>query len=416
MKNLIKKIIVENQERISKLQVIDRKIVFEPNANYIITGQRRTGKTYLLYYYIQQLLYHGTDLKEILYLNFEDERLLEFTVNDFDKIPECYKELYSGEPVFFFDEIQNITGWQSFARRLADNNYKIWVTGSNALMLSSEMATTLGGRFLVKEMDSLSFEEYLLFQDISIEKQMAYSEKRFEVQRLFEDYFYHGGFPELFKFVNKQEYLSNVFQKIFLGDIIARHQIRNPHALKLMIKKLAESTMDEVSFHRIKNIIQSTGIQVGTSTLIAYFKFIEDAFLIRSIHNFQSKTAERETKKKYYFRDHGLLNLFLTNPESFSLETIVFNELSKRYPGKLYYLKENYEVDFFVPDRMLVQVSYNMNESKTRERELSSLLKAAKTYHVEEMIIFTHSQEEIIAEEEKKIKIVPVWKWLLNVE
>lgn len=415
MKNLIKKVIIENQERISKLQVIDRKIALEPNANYIITGQRRTGKTYLLYYYIKQLLSIGTDLKEILYLNFEDERLLEFTVHDFDKILESYKELYKGEPVLFFDEIQNIAGWQNFARRLADSNYKIWVTGSNAQMLSSEMATTLGGRFLVKEMDTLSFEEYLLFQNISIEKQIVYSEKRFEVQRIFEEYFYYGGFPELFKFINKQEYLSNVFQKIFLGDIIARHQIRNPHALKLMIKKLAESTMDEVSFHRIKNIIQSTGIQVGTSTLIEYFKYIEDAFLIRSITNYLSKISEREVKKKYYFRDHGLLNLFLLNPESFSLETIVFNELSKRYPGNLYYLKDNFEVDFFVPDRMLVQVSYKMDESKTREREISSLLKASKSYNVEEMIIITHSQEETINQEGKKIDIVPVWKWLLNV-
>jgi len=323
--------------------------------------------------------------------------------------------LYKGEPVLFFDEIQNIAGWQNFARRLADSNYKIWVTGSNAQMLSSEMATTLGGRFLVKEMDTLSFEEYLLFQNISIEKQIVYSEKRFEVQGIFEEYFYYGGFPELFKFINKQEYLSNVFQKIFLGDIIARHQIRNPHALKLMIKKLAESTMDEVSFHRIKNIIQSTGIQVGTSTLIEYFKYIEDAFLIRSITNYLSKISEREVKKKYYFRDHGLLNLFLLNPESFSLETIVFNELSKRYPGNLYYLKDNFEVDFFVPDRMLVQVSYKMDESKTREREISSLLKASKSYNVEEMIIITHSQEETINQEGKKIAIVPVWKWLLNV-
>jgi len=205
MKNLIKKVIIENQERISKLQVIDRKIALEPNANYIITGQRRTGKTYLLYYYIKQLISIGTDLKEILYLNFEDERFLEFTVHDFDKILESYKELYKGEPVLFFDEIQNIAGWQNFARRLADSNYKIWVTGSNAQMLSSEMATTLGGRFLVKEMDTLSFEEYLLFQNISIEKQIVYSEKRFEVQRIFEDYFYYGGFPELFKFINKYE-------------------------------------------------------------------------------------------------------------------------------------------------------------------------------------------------------------------
>ena len=416
MKNNIKKIIIEHQEFISKIPVVSRNLNLEFTANYIITGQRRTGKTYLLYQYIQQLLKNGVEQKEIVYINFEDERLLEFTVTDFDKIIESYNELFNLKPILFFDEIQNVPGWQNYARRLADSNYKILITGSNAQMLSSEMATTLGGRFLVKEMDTFSFEEYLMFQGITIEPHLSYSEKRFEVQRLFEDYFYYGGFPELHKYVNKQEYLNTIFQKIFLGDIIARHQIRNPYALRLMIKKLAESTMDEVSFNRVKNIIQSTGVQVGTSTLIEYFSYIEDSFLIRCLQNYKSKITERETKKKYYFRDHGLLKLFLTDTESFQLETIVFNELSKRFPENLYYLKDNYETDFYVPEKMLIQVAFKMIDSKTREREISALLKASISYKVEKLIIITYSQEEIIKQEDKQIAIIPVWKWLLNIE
>ena len=216
MKNAIKKIIVENQERIVDIPLVKRKLNLEFQANYIITGQRRTGKTYILYQYIQHLINNGVAQSEILYINFEDERLLEFKVQDFDKILDSYQELFNLNPFLFFDEIQNISGWQKFARRLADNNFKIWITGSNAQMLSKEMATTLGGRYMVKEIDTFSFEEYLLFQNITIEPQIAFSEKRFEIQHLFKDYFYYGGFPELQKYINKQEYLNNIFQKIFL--------------------------------------------------------------------------------------------------------------------------------------------------------------------------------------------------------
>lgn len=414
MKNILKKIIIENQERIIKIKVVERQIDFELEANYIITGQRRTGKTYLLYRQIQQLIEKGISEKEILYINFEDERLLEFKTSDFDNILESYYELYDLKPVIFFDEIQNIPNWQKYARRLADSNFKIWITGSNAQMLSNEMATTLGGRFMVKEIDSLSFEEYLSFYQIATESNMVYAEKRFEIQHKFEDYFYFGGFPEIQKYSNKREYLNNIFQKIFLGDIIARHQVRNTHALRLMIKKLAESTMDEVSFNRVKNIIKSTGIMVGTSTVTEYFAYIEDAFLIAGLQNFRTKITERESKKKYYFRDHGLLSLFLTEAESFLMETIVFNHLRKKYPANLYYLKEVYEVDFLIADKMLIQVAYSLADIKTKEREISALIKAAKTYNIHNLVIITYNQEEIIQNEGKQISVVPIWKYLLN--
>ncbi len=377
-KQIIKRIIIENQQRIPELKVYERKILLEKNVNYIITGQRRAGKTFLLYHQIQKMISEGLARACFLYINFEDERLLEFLVSDFDLIIESYMELYNQKPVLFFDEIQNVKGWEKFVRRLADAQYLVYITGSNATMLSREMASTLGGRFLVKEIDTLSFSEFLTFNDISIDNNYEFAHQRFEIIQRFEYWFYYGGFPEVLKYQDKKEYLTTIFQKVFLGDIIARYQVRNKFALNLMIKKLAESTMDEVSFNRIKHIIQSTGIKVGTTTLIDYVSYLEESFLIRNTSNYKNKIAERETKKKYYFRDHGLLGLFLHNPESFLLETIVFNRLSRLFRDSVFYLRDNYEVDFYVPGKMMVQVCYSLSAFESREREMNALLKAGE--------------------------------------
>jgi len=160
-KELIKKIILENQERIPKLKVLPRDISISGESCVIITGPRRAGKTFLMYHRVHDLLGQGVSINNILYINFEDERLLEMDITGLDLILESYKELYAETPLIFLDEIQNITNWQKFARRLADNDYLTWITGSNKQMLSSEMASTLGGRYLVKEIDTLSFSEYL---------------------------------------------------------------------------------------------------------------------------------------------------------------------------------------------------------------------------------------------------------------
>lgn len=415
-KQIIKRIIIDNQQRIPELKVYKREIVLEKKANYIITGQRRAGKTFLLYHQIQEMISEGLAKDAFLYMNFEDERLLEFSVLDFDLIIESYRELFNQTPVLFFDEIQNVEGWEKYVRRLADTQYHVYITGSNANMLSREMASTLGGRFLVKEVDTLSFSEFLTFNDITINKNYEYTDQRFEIKHLFDDWFNHGGFPEVLKYQDKKEYLNTIFQKVFLGDIVARYQLRNKFALNLMIKKLAESTMDEVSFNRIKHIIQSTGIKVGTTTLIEYVNYLEESFLIRNTSNYKKKISERETKKKYYFRDHGLLGLFLHNPESILLETLVFNYLSRIFPQNVFYFRDNYEVDFYIPNKMMVQACCSLSAFETREREIKSLLKASQTEEVDELFIVTLDHEELVLEAGKEIKITPAWKWILAQE
>jgi hypothetical protein len=413
-KSTIKKIILENQERIPDLTVVKRSYSVEPLANYIFTGQRRAGKTFFMYSLMQDMVKQGQSIEEILYINFEDERLIGMDVGDLDSIIESYRELFSHKHILFFDEIQNITGWQKFARRLADSGFQIYITGSNSEMLSNEMASTLGGRFMVMEIGTLSFKEYLNFNGVDISDNIGFSPDRFEVIRLFDKYFAEGGFPELLKFNEKKEYLSSIFQKVFLGDIIARYQLRNPQALRLLIKKLAESTMDVVSYSRMRNIIVSAGFPVGTNTVIEYINFLENSFLINTLLNSNAKISIRESKKKYYFRDNGILSLFLIEPASFELETLVFNHLRLNYGSNLFYFRNGFEVDFFVPGEELIQVCYSLEEPATRKREISSLYKVYDKNPVKRLTIVTYSTEEIINENGMEIKVMPAWRWLLE--
>ncbi|PKP48779.1 MAG: ATP-binding protein [Bacteroidetes bacterium HGW-Bacteroidetes-11] len=413
-KSTIKKIILENQERIPDLTVVKRSYSVEPLANYIFTGQRRAGKTFFMYSLMQDMVKQGQSIEEILYINFEDERLIGMDVGDLDSIIESYRELFSHKHILFFDEIQNITGWQKFARRLADSGFQIYITGSNSEMLSNEMASTLGGRFMVMEIGTLSFKEYLNFNGVDISDNIGFSPDRFEVIRLFDKYFAEGGFPELLKFNEKKEYLSSIFQKVFLGDIIARYQLRNPQALRLLIKKLAESTMDVVSYSRMRNIIVSAGFPVGTNTVIEYINFLENSFLINTLLNSNAKISIRESKKKYYFRDNGILSLFLIEPASFQLETLVFNHLRLNYGSNLFYFRNGFEVDFFVPGEELIQVCYSLEEPATRKREISSLHKVYDKNPVKRLTIVTYSTEEIINENGMEIKVMPAWRWLLE--
>ena len=411
MKNQLKKIIVQHQERLRNLSVIDRNIIIEKNGNYVFVGLRRAGKTYFLYQLIKE---RYAEIEKVLYLNFEDERLIDLTYNELNLIIEAYQELYNQKPAIFFDEIQNITHWEKFVRRLADSDYKIMVTGSNAEMLSSEISTTLGGRFLTKEITPLTFSEFLTFNAISLQPNFEFSDQLYKVKQYFEQYIKFGGFPELIRFENKREYLSNVYQKLFYGDLIARYTIANPKALKLLVKKIAESVNNETSINRIKNLIQSVGIPLGNNTLFEYLSYLNNSYLIVDISNFASKFVERETKKKYYFLDTGILNLFLVDQDTKLLENLVFIELRRRYEKGIYFFKRKNEVDFYVPEaKLLLQVSYNLNAPETRKREMNGLIEAMKELEINDGVIITYDSQETIKIDNFVITVIPAWKWLL---
>ncbi len=414
MKEKFSQIILERQDWIQNIDIIPREIEFETRMNYVFTGLRRAGKSFILYQIMHQV-FKKIGVEHFLMINFEDERLIGVQVGDLQYILEAYREMYDYKPILFLDEIQNVEHWQKYVRRLADEGYQVFVTGSNAEMLSSEVASTLGGRFINKEILPLSFNEFLLFHGFSIKKTSKLSRERFEIIKRYEEYLKFGGFPELTKVNSKRDFLSSVYQKLFYGDLIARYGISNVNVLNLLVKKLAESVNNETSVNRIKNLIKATGLTVGNNTIFEYIRHLESSYLIASISNYYSKFVERESNKKYYFMDTGILNLFLMNHESKLLENQVYVELRRR-KYEVFFLKRNIEVDFFVPDQnLLIQVSYTIDDPDTRKREVRSLQKAMKEFDIQEAFIISHGETNTIDIAEGKISVVPAWQWLLGI-
>lgn len=412
MKELFKQIIIERQDWLRTISPNRREIGIEKNANYVFTGLRRAGKSFLLYQIIKDLV-EDNDYKGILFINFEDERLLELTHKELHLILEAYYEIYDLEPTIFLDEIQNIKNWQKFVRRLADDGLRIYVTGSNAEMLSSEIATTLGGRFINKEVLPLSFSEFLQFRDINYSRETKYSKDRFVIINAWKEFLKFGGLPELLRLENKREFLSSVYQKLFYGDIISRNNISNVHVLKLLIKKLAESVNNETSVNRIKNLIKSTSINIGSNTLFDYISYLEASFMIASVSNYHSKFVERETNKKYYFLDTGILALFLHDQDTKLLENQVYIQL-RRMGYEVYFLKKKTEIDFYVPDEeLLIQVSYSINDPETYKREVDFLTKSMEYFGIKEGWIITYDERKTIPTPAGTIHVIPSWEWLL---
>ena len=414
-KDLIKSLIIEYQREILKINLIERNFNIEKELNYVFVGLRRAGKSYLMFQLIKELLKKGNSINEILYLNFEDDRLSMLDITDLDLIKVCYEEMYDYKPIFFLDEIQIVTGWEKFARRLADQNYRVYITGSNAKMLSSEIATTLGGRYMIKNVYPYSFIEYLNASNIDInDKNMIYRYNT-EISKLFENYFQFGGLPEILKVENKREWLSNLYQKIFFGDLISRYQIRNDFALRVLIRKLAESVKQPSSFSRLANIVSSSGKKTSTDTVIDYLNYLKESWMIFSVENIEAKLTDKVSKKKHYFIDNGVLNLFLFDPQTSLLENIVAIHLRRLYGEQIYFYHNGVEVDFYVADtQMAIQVSYNLNDPETRKREINALLQLSKRMTIKKMLIITRDEEFIFSESETKIEVVPVWKWVLR--
>ena len=410
-KDVIKQCLINKQREVDEAVIVNRSVNFEENGNYVIVGVRHAGKSYLLDQRVRQLQAAGMGWDEILFVDFEDERLAEFQTEDFNSLLEAHLELYGKKPVVFLDEIQNISHWEKFVRRLADAKYRVYVTGSNAKMLSKEVATTLGGRFFIYDTYPYSFKEYLAAQQVELKEHWEYDTyQRSEVKRHLKEYFYFGGLPEILSFKNKRAMLSSLYQKIYLGDICGRNNIKNDRVLNILIKKMAESVKQPLSFNRLKNIIVATGMPISVPTTIDYADYVADSCLILPMENEVGKLTERETQKKYYFIDNGLLNLFLMSPETSLLENMVAVELCRRF-GKenVFYPNAEREIDFIVPDeRLAIQVSYSVREDATYSREVSPLVKYAKAHQDWRCLLITYDEEGV----EEGIPVVPVWKWL----
>lgn len=418
-KEILKEVLLDNRNEVSRQKVIPRNFHFEDFGNYVFIGIRRAGKSFLLYQRIQQMLAQGYTWDEMLYLNFEDERLIGMNAENLNTILEVHASISVKRPILFLDEIQNIEGWDKFARRLADNKYKVYITGSNAKMLGKDVATTLGGRYITINVYPYDFKEFLNVHEIHITKQtLSATESRAEVKRLFDNYFNFGGFPEGALLNAKRDYITSIYQKIYLGDIAARHSIENTFALRILFRKLAESIKQPISFTRITNIVASTGVKIAKNTVINYMEYAKDAFLLLPIQNIADKLAERESNPKYYFVDNGILGLLTMDAKTSLLENLVAISLLRWYGTEdaVFFYNRNIEVDFYLPDRATaIQVSYSINLSTdTFKREVDALVKLSKVLDCKRLLILTYDEEDIIEQNGYKIEVLPVWKWLLN--
>ena len=418
-KNILKTVLADNQAEVPKYKVFLRDFSFEEFGNYVFVGIRRAGKTFLLYQRIQQLLAQGIGWDEILYVNFEDERLVGMSAENLNLLLEVHLEMHGKQPILFLDEIQNIAGSEKFARRMADTKHRVYITGSNAKMLSQDIQTTLGGRYIPVDVYPYNFKEFLTANGIEINKNALFStEAKADVLRKFNDYFSFGGFPEGAEFSAKRDYLTSVYQKIYLGDIAIRHSVENTFALRILFKKLAEIVKQPMSFTRIANIILSTGVKVGKGTIINYIEYAKDAWLIFSIQNIASKLVDKETNPKYYFTDNGILNLFLLDENTSLLENLVAINLLRKYgrSDAVYFYNKGIEVDFYIPEKSIaIQVCYNLDNSEgTFEREINGLLKISKVLECKKLLVITRDTEQQLVFEDKTIEIIPVWKWLLD--
>lgn len=415
--DILKMVIYDQHEIIRNFQIVNREYEFDINANYVLIGLRRAGKSTLLYKIVQDLIANGTDWNQIIYINFEDERLSEFSVNDFNDILSVQAEMSDKKGWFFLDEIQNIDGWEKFARRLSDSKEHAFITGSNAKMLSAEIENRLGGRYLTKYVTPYNFREYLTARKVDFsDKAILATKESGKIKREMETYFYFGGFPENLEYKNKREYVSSIYQKILLGDIAARHGIRNNTGLRLLIKKIAESVKDEVSYSKLHNILKTIGVSISKDVVIDYVGYAQQSFLIFAVRNYFSKFVDKETTPKYYFNDNGILNLFLNKEEAKLLENLVAINLWNKYKDNVYYLKgQNLDADFFVEKTgAVIQVAYSAKKI-SNDREIKTLVEAAKNLkEAKRFIIITYEEENELTVDGVKIEIIPIWKWLIR--
>ena len=424
-KLILKQILQNSREEIEQYKIIHRDIQTDGFNCYIFVGVRRAGKSFILYEKIQQMLSEGHTWDEILYLNFEDERLDSLDINDMDSILECHMEMGGvAKPALFLDEIQNIDGWEKFARRVSDSKYMVWITGSNAKMLSKEMMSTLDGRYIPIEIYPFSFAEYLRWAGIPYdEKSLLGTSARVNLKKAYEEYVKWGGLPESLGLSVKRNYISSVYQKIYLGDICTRNKISNPNLLRLLIKKIAEGVKQPVSYTRLSQVLSSVGGKITVPTTSSYISYSEDAWLLLRLHNICSSFSEKETNCKYYFVDNGILSILLVDPATTLMENLVALQLFRIYGHdqdneRVYFYNSNVEVDFYVPeDELAIQVSYSISRDiDTREREVGALQKLPKALACKRRIILTYDEQQIIEDEYGKIELIPCWKWMLGIE
>jgi predicted AAA+ superfamily ATPase len=374
----------------------------------IISGVRRCGKSTLL-----RLL----KTNDAYYVNFDDERFIDFEVRDFQGMYELLIALFGERGIFLFDEIQNISGWERFVRRLHNDGKKVYVTGSNASMLSNEFGTHLTGRHISLSLFPFSFGEFLSLKGKGVRSTgRVTSNEKSLIKGLFAEYLLQGGFPE-FLATQKEEYLKAIYESILYRDIITRHRLTGEKALKETVYYAASNLGKEISFNAIKN---ATGLTSATSVK-DYFEYLEDSFMVFLVSRYDfSLKKQIYYNKKVYFVDPALARVIgfrVSEDAGRMLENVVFLFLKQRY-SNVYFHKETFECDFLIREgariTKAIQVTYSLK--KNRQREIEGLAEAMARYKLKEGTILTNDAEEELKIGKHKIHVQPAWKWLIENE
>ncbi len=426
MKEIFKRLITNFQER-NFDTIVPREYTVPVKTKKIVSliGVRRSGKTYILFSLIEKLR-KEIDTTNIVYINFEDDRLFPIGLKDLDGLLEGYYELYPHkreEKVYLFlDEVQNIDGWEKYVRRIYDSeNIQLFITGSSSKLLSSEIATSLRGRTITYEIFPFSFKEYLGYKDISINihssKSISY------IKNAFNDYLVNGGFAETFDESEdvQKRILKDYLDLIIYKDVVERYNIKNQSLLKHLIKYMFVNMGTLISVNKLYNDYKSQGYKIGKDTLYDYLSYLQEAYTLFTVPIYRNSVREEQRNpKKLYAIDNGFKKLFsITISEDFSklYENLAFLHL-RRTSNEVYYYKQNQEVDLYVKTdkEYLVNVAYSIDEPSTFQREITALVEGMSYFNLTYSYLITSEREETLEVEGKTIEVLPMWKWLLKDE
>ena len=417
MKDLLKQIILEQQEMLhsSGRVYVQRHIADEwltTTEILILSGVRRSGKSVLM----QQL--RDRLQEKDFFFNFDDERLANFRLEDFQTLQECFFELFGEQHTYYFDEIQNIEGWERYVRRLYNEGNKIIITGSNARMLSRELGTHLTGRYIQVEIYPFSFKEYLQMREVTLTAKTLYTTAgRALIMNEFSNYLANGGFPKYIQ-EGSTSYLSSLYESIIYRDIMTRNGLTNEKEMLELMFYLASNATRRVTYSSLGKVV---GIK-HPETIKNYLEYIQQTYLIFQLFRFDTSVKKQmASPKKIYFVDNAIINRIgfnATKNRGMFLENMVFVELKRRGLDVFYHSGKK-ECDFIVRQGVSIteayQVTWNMSDPQTREREIAGLREAMRAYSLSKGYIITFEGKETLAfDDGTTAEVIPAWEWMLR--